>query len=79
MTKKQYSDDDGRTVVNMNVEGFAWYESEEDKKNRTALAKKTPKEKKAIARKTYLSVALPLICLLLGVSAAFFILYYLWL
>lgn len=79
MKKKEYSDDDGRTIVNMNVEGFDWYESERDKAGKRAYASKTPKEKKAIARATYLSVAIPMICLLIGVSAVFFLLYFLWL
>ena len=28
MAKKTYDDDDGRTIVNMNVEGMPWYRPE---------------------------------------------------
>ncbi|MBO4418253.1 MAG: hypothetical protein J5789_00270 [Oscillospiraceae bacterium] len=33
--KKQYEDDDGRTIVDMNVEGMRWYQAE---RKRTARA-----------------------------------------
>ncbi len=79
MKKKEYSDDDGRTIVDMNVEGFRWYESESQQEGKKAYARRTPKEKKALRRATWFSVALPLVCLLIGVSAAFFLLYFLWL
>ena len=77
--KKEHPDDDGRTIVDMNVEGFRWYESEAQKRGKARFAAKTPQEKKRIFRSTYLSVVLPLICLVIGVGVAFFILYYLWL
>ena len=77
--KKRHFEDDGRTIVDMNVEGFRWYESEEQKRSRQRLASKTPQEKKKIFRATYLSTVLPLVCLIVGVGVAFFILYYLWL
>ncbi len=78
MAKKDYTDDDGRTIVDMNVDGFRWYKpkNEEGKK---AVAGKSRKEKKRLFRSAYLSLALPLICLLVGVSLTFFILYYFWL
>ncbi len=79
MKKKDYSDDDGRTIVNMNVEGFAWYESEDQKKAKREIRKKSPAEKKMIFRETYRSVAIPLICGILGVGLAFLLLYYCWL
>ena len=28
MARKQYNDDDGRTIANMNVEGMPWYRPE---------------------------------------------------
>ncbi len=79
MAKKEYPDDDGRTIINMNVEGFGWYKPEEEQKAGKSLAGKSRKEKKKIFRSTYLSVLLPLVCLLVGVSLTFFILYYFWL
>lgn len=33
-SKKQYDDDDGRTIADMNVEGMPWYRSEERRKSR---------------------------------------------
>lgn len=32
--RKQYEDDDGRTVVNMNVEGTSWYRSNQRREQR---------------------------------------------
>ena len=77
--KKKHLEDDGRTIVDMNVEGFRWYESEEQKKGKRRLASRSPQEKKRIFRTTYLSIAIPMICLLIGVGIAFVLLYYLWL
>ncbi len=79
MAKREYPDDDNRTIVNMNVEGFGWYESEEQKKSKQALARKSPKERRSLARSAYLTVALPLVCLLVGMLVAFTVLYFLWL
>ena len=33
-TKKQYADDDGRTIANMNVEGMPWYQPEQKRVTR---------------------------------------------
>jgi len=33
-TKKQYDDDDGRTIADMNVEGMPWYHAEQRRLNR---------------------------------------------
>ncbi len=79
MAKKEYPDDDNRTIVNMNVEGFGWYESEERKKSKQALAGKSRKERRALARSAYLTVALPLMCLLVGMVTVFALLYFVWL
>ena len=38
--RKQYDDDDGRTIVDMNVEGMPWYDSrikKEKRKNERAV------------------------------------------
>ena len=29
--RKQYDDDDGRTIANMNVDGMPWYDGREDR------------------------------------------------
>ena len=34
--RKQYDDDDGRTIVDMNVEGMPWYDSQIKKEKRKA-------------------------------------------
>ena len=52
MAKKEYPDDDGRTIINMNVEGFGWYKPEEEQKAGKSLAGKSRKEKKKIFRST---------------------------
>lgn len=44
--KKVYADDDGRTIVNMNVDGFRWY-------NPTASDKKAAKEDMPTRRETH--------------------------
>jgi hypothetical protein len=41
---KQYEDDDGRTIVNMNVEGMPWYDAQM-KKERRAQSKAELQEK----------------------------------
>ena len=47
--KKKYADDDGRTVVDMNVEGMPWYRpTRKDKRNVDDEDKPTRKEKRAM-------------------------------
>jgi len=72
--KKNYDDDDGRTIIDMNVEGMPWYQpssgkkvDEKDRPNR--------KERRAMiwaAFRAYLPVFLTV---LVGVAAAFGLLY----
>ena len=76
--KKRYDDDDGRTIADMNVEGFKWYESEEKKKKRELARKYTKAERKSIMRSSFVSLALPVICLIVGIIA-YLLLYYVWL
>lgn len=33
-SKKQYEDDDGRTICDMNVDGMRWYQAEQKRANR---------------------------------------------
>lgn len=42
--KKQYDDDDGRTIANMNVEGMPWYHKEN--RDQTSLAGQDTGEKR---------------------------------
>ena len=76
--RKKYDDDDGRTIVDMNVEGMPWYQprskdgkvSEDDKPKR--------KERRAMIKGAFLAY-LPAFCaIMIGFVAAFLILY-LWL
>ena len=78
MSKKQDPQDDGRTIVDMNVDGFRWY-TPKGSANGKSKRKFNNREKKALIRSTYLSVALPIICLIVGGTIAFLILYYFWL
>ena len=38
MTKKEYPDDDGRTIADMNVEGMPWYVQGDEKRSKGADA-----------------------------------------
>ena len=68
--KKEYPDDDGRTIANMNVEGMPWYEpdKEEKEKRRKKLEELriSRKEKRAMIWGAYLAY-LPM--LLVGIAA----------
>ena len=77
--KKRYDDDDGRTIADMNVEGFKWYESEEKKKKRELARKYTKAERKSIMRSSFVYIAFPVICLIVGGIIAYLLLYYVWL
>ncbi len=57
--KKEYADDDGRTIANMNVDGMPWYnpnkEENDEKKKRMEELKITRKEKRAMILGAYLA------------------------
>lgn len=78
--KRDYPDDDGHTISNMNVEGMPWYEPEQVRKNRESLKEDAPtrKEKRAMIKAFFLAT-LPyfLSCLAAFTIAACLI--YLWL
>ena len=40
MARRQYDDDDGRTIVNMNVDGMPWYRPSDEKSDRPKLTKR---------------------------------------
>ena len=77
--KKTYDDDDGRTVADMNVEGFRWYESDDKKRKREAAKKMSKAERKALMLSSYKRIALPLICIIVGIVLAYLFCYYVWL
>lgn len=55
-SKKQYEDDDGRTIADMNVEGMPWYRSEQRRQSRAearaALQEKIAKGEALTTRET---------------------------
>ena len=76
MKKKEYQDDDGRTVANMNVEGFRWYRPQSDRKEKPVYLSKSDRRAVYFAGlKTFL---LPALCVLAGGIAAFFVWYIIW-
>lgn len=68
--KKEYPDDDGRTISNMNVDGMPWYdpkkEEKEARKKKMDELKVTRKEKRAMIIGAYLAY-LPMF--LVGIAA----------
>ncbi len=72
--------DDGRTVADMNVEGFGWYTP--NRKNThgktPSVMDITPSERGAMIRGGLLAV-LPVVFAFIGIFAAIFIFIYLWL
>ncbi len=77
MKKKEYQDDDGRTVANMNVEGFRWYRPQSERKEKPVSLSKSDRRTLFFAGlKTFL---LPALCVLAGGIAAFLLCYFLWL
>lgn len=80
MAKKKDDDLDlETTIVDMNVEGFSWYDPSRKKSGgKRQSLDVTPKERRAMVRGAFLAL-LPFIgCLVLAMSAAF-LLVYLWL
>ena len=75
--KKEYADDDGRTVANMNVEGFKWYVSDKEKKNREGMRglNLTKKESRAIMKGAFLAYLTAFLMIIIGFSVAFLIIY----
>lgn len=73
--KKKYADDDGRTVIDMNVDGFPWYNPKRGEKKVAEEDLPTRKELMAMIRAEF-AVYLPkVICILLGFGAAMGIIY----
>ncbi len=79
--KKEYSDDDGRTISNMNVEGMPWYspnkEEDDEKKKKMDELKVTRKEKRAMIFGAYLAY-LPMFLICIAAFTIVFLLLYFW-
>lgn len=79
--KKNVIEDDGRTIVNMNVDGFSWYVPGKDDEKAPPSDKHdvpTRKERLALIRGAYLAM-LPYFLILLGGFLLAFLAAYLWL
>lgn len=72
--------DDGRTIVDMNVEGFPWYRPHkaDDKKKKNDPDRPTGKELRAMILAAY-KAYLPSFLIMLGAFVLMFLLAYFWL
>ena len=76
LKKKKYADDDGRTIVNMNVEGMPWYNpTVSGKKKRNKDDEPTKKEFFAMVKAAFVAYFPAFCCMLAGLTMAFFFLY----
>lgn len=79
--KKEYADDDGRTIANMNVDGMPWYqpnkEEADEKKKQMEELKITKKEKRAMIMGAYLAY-LPMFLIILAAFTIIMLLLYFW-
>ncbi len=75
--KKEYADVVGRTIANMNVEGFKWYVSDKEKKNRESMKniQLTKKESRAIMKGALMAYFPAFLMIIIGFSIAFLIIY----
>lgn len=65
--KKTYADDDGRTVVDMNVDGLPWYEPNLDRNKKVSKEDKpTRKEFWAMVRAWFAAYAPRMLAILIG-------------
>ena len=68
--KKHYADDDGRTIVDMNVDGMPWYQRNKSDKKVADEDKPTRKERHAMMR-AWFSIYLPrLLAIIVGFGLA---------
>ena len=73
--KKTYADDDGRTIVDMNVEGMPWYRPDSGKKKVNDEDKPTRKEVFAMIRAGFRAYLHAFLCILLGFALTIGLLY----
>ena len=64
--KKHYDDDDGRTIVNMNVDGLPWYQPNKPDKKIADEDKPTRKETRAMMRAWFAAYAPRVLAVLIG-------------
>ena len=80
--KKRPPEDDGRTIADMNVEGFKWYRPKHDaheaERQKLRELNITPRERRAMI-KGALAVMLPVALGVMLCVAALFLIAYLWL
>lgn len=72
--KKTYDDDDGRTIVDMNVEGFSWYQPKSDKKVNKE-DKPTRKEYWAMVRAWFVAYLPRILAILIGFGLCIALIY----
>lgn len=73
--KKTYADDDGRTIVDMNVEGMPWYRPDSGKKKVNEEDKPTRKELFAMIRAGFRAYLPAFLSILIGFSLCCVLLY----
>lgn len=76
--KKKDFVDDGRVIVDMNVEGFSWYRKRKKKQQKNAVDQPTRKETRALIIAAY-KAYLPYFLILLIVFVVVFLIGYLYL
>ncbi|XMB72103.1 hypothetical protein RJI07_08340 [Mycoplasmatota bacterium WC30] len=71
--------DDGRTISDMNVDGFSWYQSKKTMKKKRKLMDLNllPKERWAIIKGAYLAY-LPVFLFIIGALLITYVLFYIW-
>lgn len=73
--KKTYKDDDGRTIVDMNIDGFPWYNPTRKDKDIAKEDRPTRKEMFALIRGVFAAYLPRFLTLLLGFGLAIGIIY----
>jgi len=72
--------DDGRTISNMNVEGFRWHTTEKNRRQRKEFADlNINKEERRAMMKGALQSIFPIVIAFIGMFLAIFMLIFVWL
>lgn len=74
--RKHYDDDDGRTIVDMNVEGMPWYQPGKTDKKVDKEDQPKRKERRAMVRGAYLAYLPIFLAFLCGIGIAAVLLYF---
>lgn len=56
MKKKQYDDDDNRTIADMNVEGMPWYVPKDEDNKPTEKIQLSKEERRAMGKGVFMAV-----------------------